>query len=186
MPPVELGRVPPRQRLLTDDPLPVEPGQAAFNGWVKIGADGTVGVARSEGHAHVGARAVLIPEPAGAPHGALQRLAGADSASPFSHLSGGYHDVQLDGHAWRLFLLHDREDDLWILLSERGDVRGEVLKELERQMAQLATFTTRPGVDSSRPCSPSASWSAPPRFRSSADWRRRGPACRSTNTPPTW
>jgi len=70
---------------------------------------------------------------AGAPHGALQRLAGADSASPFSHLSGGYHDVQLDGHAWRLFLLHDREDDLWILLSERGDVRGELVGKIARR-----------------------------------------------------
>ncbi|WP_417777938.1 ATP-binding protein [Stutzerimonas xanthomarina] len=70
---------------------------------------------------------------AGAPHGALQRLAGADSASPFSHLSGGYHDVQLDGHTWRLFLLHDREDDLWILLSERGDVRGELVGKIARR-----------------------------------------------------
>jgi cell division protein ZapD len=35
-------------------------------------------------------------------------------------------------------------------ITQRGDVRSEVLKELERQMAQLATFTTRPGVDSAR------------------------------------
>ena len=40
--------LPPRQRLLTDDPLPLEPGQAAFNGWVKIGADGTVTVIMSK------------------------------------------------------------------------------------------------------------------------------------------
>jgi cell division protein ZapD len=35
-------------------------------------------------------------------------------------------------------------------MTQRGDVRGEVLKELERQMAQLAAFNTRPGVDTSR------------------------------------
>ena len=32
----------------------------------------------------------------------------------------------------------------------RGDIRGEVLKELERQAAQLAPFTGRQGVDTSR------------------------------------
>ncbi|MBK3868485.1 two-component sensor histidine kinase [Pseudomonas stutzeri] len=70
---------------------------------------------------------------AGAPNGALQQLAGTDSTSPFGRLRGGYHDVQLDGHAWRLFLLQDREDDLWILLSERGDVRGELVGKIARR-----------------------------------------------------
>ena len=44
------GVLPPRQRLLTDDPLPLQAGQAAFNGWVKIGRDGavTVAMAKSE------------------------------------------------------------------------------------------------------------------------------------------
>jgi cell division protein ZapD len=37
-----------------------------------------------------------------------------------------------------------------LAITQRGDVRGEVLKELERQMAALAAFTTRPGVDSGR------------------------------------
>jgi hypothetical protein len=32
----------------------------------------------------------------------------------------------------------------------RGDIRGEVLKELERQAAHLAPYVTRPGVDKSR------------------------------------
>lgn len=32
----------------------------------------------------------------------------------------------------------------------RGDIRGEVLKELERQAGQLAPFSSRPGVDTSR------------------------------------
>ena len=37
-----------------------------------------------------------------------------------------------------------------LAITQRGDVRGEVLKELERQMGQLATFNTRPGVDAAR------------------------------------
>jgi cell division protein ZapD len=37
-----------------------------------------------------------------------------------------------------------------LAITQRGDVRGEVLKELERQMGQLATYNTRPGVDSQR------------------------------------
>ncbi len=37
-----------------------------------------------------------------------------------------------------------------LTVTQRGDVRGEVLKELERQMAQLAAFNSRPGVDAGR------------------------------------
>lgn len=37
-----------------------------------------------------------------------------------------------------------------LAITSRGDLRGEVLKDLERQMSQLSTFGTRPGVDSSR------------------------------------
>jgi two-component system sensor histidine kinase QseC len=70
---------------------------------------------------------------AGAPNGTLQQLAGADSTSLFSRLRGGYHDVLLDGHAWRLFLLYDREDDLWVLVSERDDVRGELVGKIARR-----------------------------------------------------
>lgn len=36
--------LPPRPRLVTSEPLPVGPGQSALNGWVKIGADNTVGI----------------------------------------------------------------------------------------------------------------------------------------------
>ena len=36
--------LPPKPRLVTSDPLPVGPGQSALNGWVKIGADNTVGI----------------------------------------------------------------------------------------------------------------------------------------------
>jgi cell division protein ZapD len=37
-----------------------------------------------------------------------------------------------------------------LAITQRGDVRSEVLKELERQMAQLSAFNTRPGVDNVR------------------------------------
>ena len=37
-----------------------------------------------------------------------------------------------------------------LAITSRGDLRGEVLKDLERQMSQLSTFGTRPGVDASR------------------------------------
>jgi cell division protein ZapD len=37
-----------------------------------------------------------------------------------------------------------------LAITQRGDVRGEVLKELERQMSHLAAFNSRPGVDSAR------------------------------------
>ena len=36
--------MPPRPRLVTSVPLPTGPGQSALNGWVKIGADNTVGI----------------------------------------------------------------------------------------------------------------------------------------------
>jgi isoquinoline 1-oxidoreductase subunit beta len=38
------GLLPPRQRLVGSEPLPVQTGQAAFNGWVKVAADGSVTV----------------------------------------------------------------------------------------------------------------------------------------------
>jgi cell division protein ZapD len=37
-----------------------------------------------------------------------------------------------------------------LAITQRGDIRSEVLKELERQMHQLSAFATRPGVDSAR------------------------------------
>jgi len=37
-----------------------------------------------------------------------------------------------------------------LAMTQRGDVRSEVLKELERQMTQLAAYNSRPGVDSQR------------------------------------
>ena len=37
-----------------------------------------------------------------------------------------------------------------LAITQRGDIRSEVLKELERQMNQLSAFSARPGVDSAR------------------------------------
>jgi cell division protein ZapD len=37
-----------------------------------------------------------------------------------------------------------------LAITQRGDIRSEVLKELERQTTQLAAFSARPGVDSNR------------------------------------
>ena len=37
-----------------------------------------------------------------------------------------------------------------LAITQRGDIRSEVLKELERQMSQLSAFSTRPGVDTAR------------------------------------
>jgi cell division protein ZapD len=37
-----------------------------------------------------------------------------------------------------------------LAITQRGDIRSEVLKELERQMSQLSAYSTRPGVDATR------------------------------------
>ncbi|NJD32337.1 MAG: cell division protein ZapD [Gammaproteobacteria bacterium] len=37
-----------------------------------------------------------------------------------------------------------------LAITQRGDIRSEVLKELERQMSQLSSYNSRPGVDASR------------------------------------
>ncbi len=42
----------------------------------------------------------------------------------------GYHTAPLEGRHWRLFMLHDRHDDLWVLVAEREDVRGELVGKI--------------------------------------------------------
>jgi cell division protein ZapD len=37
-----------------------------------------------------------------------------------------------------------------LAITQRGDIRSEVLKELERQMHHMSAFSSRPGVDSAR------------------------------------
>ena len=45
-------------------------------------------------------------------------------------VAAGFRDVSLGQYAWRLFLLHDQTDDLWILVGERADVRGELAAKI--------------------------------------------------------
>jgi cell division protein ZapD len=59
-------------------------------------------------------------------------------------------------------LYHEERGDSWstraamssfleiLAITARGDIRGEVLKELERQVAVLQDFQSRPGVDGGR------------------------------------
>lgn len=56
------------------------------------------------------------------------------SSNPFAnqHL-WGYHNLMLDGHLWRVFLLHDQTDDLWVLAAERDDVRGELITKIAQR-----------------------------------------------------
>lgn len=74
----------------------------------------------------------VLLQSAGAPQNALQQLLGngGASAEPFAQLRSGFHDAALDAHRWRLFLLQDRQDDLWVLVSERDDVRGELVGKI--------------------------------------------------------
>ena len=58
--------MPPKSRLVTGDPMPVGPGQSALNGWVKIGADNTVGIVMCKAEMgqgiHTGLAMVLAEE----------------------------------------------------------------------------------------------------------------------------
>jgi cell division protein ZapD len=59
-------------------------------------------------------------------------------------------------------LYHEQPEDSWstraamqslleiLAITARGDVRSEVLKELERQMSVMHDYQARPGVDGSR------------------------------------
>ncbi|MFG6139335.1 ATP-binding protein [Halomonas sp. B23F22_10] len=55
----------------------------------------------------------------------LLRSAGAPTA-PFTERRAGYGDETLKGHKWRVFALGD--GDLRVLVGERGDVRGELVR----------------------------------------------------------
>lgn len=76
----------------------------------------------------------VLLQSAAAPLGALEQLLAARSGSAAAAALveagegfGGYHTVELDDGAWRLFLLRDARDRQWILVGEREDVRGELL-----------------------------------------------------------
>lgn len=91
------------------------------------------------------ARGRSLLQSASAPVGALGRLvmdvhrrapaltlppAASESLAALGPYLAGYHDVSLEGRHWRIFMLHDRIDDLWILVAEREDVRGELVGKI--------------------------------------------------------
>lgn len=86
-------------------------------------------------------RGALLLTSSGAPPGALGQITASTSAAasggtPAPALPpdvGGYHDLQLGEHRWRVFLLHDPQDAQWILAGERDDVRGELVGKIARR-----------------------------------------------------
>ena len=42
----------------------------------------------------------------------------------------GYHNVPIDAHRWRVFVLQDVRDASWIVVGEREDVRGELVGKI--------------------------------------------------------
>lgn len=51
-------------------------------------------------------------------------------AAPLPEALAGYHEVRVQGHRWRLFMLHDVRDRQWVLVGEREDVRGELAAKI--------------------------------------------------------
>lgn len=60
---------------------------------------------------------------------AHQHADGEKLSSLSAHLIG-YHTVPMNGHHWRLFMLNDATDKHMILVAEREDVRGELVKKI--------------------------------------------------------
>ena len=80
---------------------------------------------------------------AGAPAGDPQQLLGrplqyvaADGLVESDNSLLGYHSRTLGEHSWRLFLLRDLRDGLWVLVAEREDVRGEMAGKIARRSLQ--------------------------------------------------
>lgn len=42
----------------------------------------------------------------------------------------GYHETAIGAHRWRLFVLKDIRDELWVVVGEREDVRGELVNNI--------------------------------------------------------
>jgi two-component system sensor histidine kinase QseC len=116
-----------------------------------ISGQDTVGQAGVEAHQYEGKLGLLVMDGQGAAllhsasspvsafdqlplaqfRAAAPSLSAAGAAVPtLAGVSPGFHDAELSQHAWRLFLLHDRADDLWILVGERADVRGELAAKI--------------------------------------------------------
>lgn len=89
--------------------------------------------------------AVVLLQSASAPAGLLkQMVSDANQAQgnqampeqPLSAMAGrllGYRSVSLADYQWRVFLLRDPQDNHWILVGEREDVRGELVGKIARR-----------------------------------------------------
>lgn len=73
--------------------------------------------------AHVEVLRRLLPLP---PPSSAERQPIGDAAAHERGRGPGYHDVVVGDWAWRVFVLHDYQDGLWVLVGDRADVRGEL------------------------------------------------------------
>ena len=83
--------------------------------------------------------AEVVLQSASAPARLLERLVAAwrpglsgAAALPagLSDALVGYHEVPVDAHRWRVFVLHDVADEFWVVVGEREDVRGELVDNI--------------------------------------------------------
>lgn len=63
-----------------------------------------------------------------------QQLAESQGTEVLPERLAGYHDVALGAYHWRTFMLHDPDNQHWILVGEREDVRGELVGLIARRM----------------------------------------------------
>ena len=64
---------------------------------------------------------------------AARRESARTSSQPLRVLADqlpGFHDVALGKYRWRLFMLHEQSKNLWIMVGERDDVRGELVQKI--------------------------------------------------------
>ena len=97
-------------------------GKLAFQVW----SDGGAVVLRS-----ASAPADLVaglPPQSGSSHPAGEETAARAEAAVRPLV--GYHNVSVGEHRWRVFVLQDRRDALWIVVGEREDVRGELVGKI--------------------------------------------------------
>lgn len=100
----------------------------------------------------------------------IRRMTSPDRARNAAHAGPVYEQplnermrtfLRLD-FLYQQAVFHEELEDPWstrgamsalleiLAITARGDIRSEVLKDLERQMAVMHDYTTRPGVDTSR------------------------------------
>jgi len=98
-------------------------GKLAFEVW----SDGGSVVLRS-----ASAPADLVAGLPSAPGSAAPAARAASPASPHPAVRPlvGYHNVTVGDHRWRVFVLQDIRDALWIVVGEREDVRGELVGKI--------------------------------------------------------